>query len=164
MCQKRTVKVRKQRRIQKIREARPNISITTDIIVGFPYETEKEFMETYEFSKEMNFSKIHVFPYSKRANTKASLMPQVKDIDKKNRALSLIRLSDELSYKYASSFIGLELEAIIERENKLGYMEGHSSNYLDIIVEKDNDILMKNVVIKLLSVKNDKIFGKVIKK
>lgn len=151
-------------KIKKIREARPNISITTDIIVGFPYETDKEFNETYEFSKEINFSKIHVFPYSKRANTKAALMPQVKDIDKKTRALSLIQLSNELSYNYASSFIGKEVEAIIERENKQGYMEGHSSNYLDIIVEKDNDILMKNVVIKLKESKNDKIYGKVIKK
>ena len=91
-------------------------------------------------------------------------MPQVKDIDKKNRALSLIRLSVELSYNYASSFIGEEVETIIERENKSGYMEGHSSNYLDIIVEKDSDILLKNVTIKLLEVKNDKILGKVIKK
>ncbi len=153
-----------RQRIKKIREARPNISITTDIIVGFPYETEKEFNETYEFAKEINFSKIHVFPYSKRANTKAALMPQVKDIDKKNRALSLIQLSNELSYNYASSFIGQVVEAIIERQNKQGYMEGHSSNYLDIIVENDKDILLKNVTIKLIEVKNDKIFGKVIKK
>ena len=127
-------------RVHKIREARPNISITTDIIVGFPYETNEEFNNTLNFVKEINFSKIHVFPYSKRANTKAALMPQVQDIIKKNRALELIKLSDKLSEEYANKFIGHQVEAIIERINKEGYMEGHSSNYLDIIVEKDDNI------------------------
>ena len=151
-------------RVNKIREARPNISITTDIIVGFPYETDEEFNNTLNFAKEINFSKIHVFPYSKRANTKAALMPQVQDSIKKNRALELIKLSDKLSEEYANKFIGHQVEAIIERINKEGYMEGHSSNYLDIIVEKDDNILMKNVIIELLEVKKDKILGKVIKK
>ena len=151
-------------RVHKIREARPNISITTDIIVGFPYETDEEFNNTLNFAKEINFSKIHVFPYSKRANTKAALMPQVQDSIKKNRALELIKLSDKLSEEYANKFIGHQVEAIIERINKEGYMEGHSSNYLDIIVEKDDNILMKNVIIELLEVKKDKILGKVIKK
>ena len=91
-------------------------------------------------------------------------MPQVQDSVKKNRALELIKLSDKLALDYANKFIGSQVETIIERVNKEGYMEGHSSNYLDIIVEKDNDILMKNVGIKLIEVKNDKIFGKVIKK
>lgn len=151
-------------RINKIKEARPNISITTDIIVGFPYETDEEFNNTLNFSKEINFSKIHVFPYSKRANTKAALMPQVKDITKKNRALELIDLSNKLASDYANKFIGMEVETIIERVNKEGFMEGHSSNYLDIIVEKDDEILMKNVLVKLIEVKKDKILGKVIKK
>ena len=91
-------------------------------------------------------------------------MPQVQDIIKKNRALELIKLSDKLSEEYANKFIGHQVEAIIERINKEGYMEGHSSNYLDIIVEKDDNILMKNVIIELLEVKKDKILGKVIKK
>ena len=151
-------------RINKIKEARPNISITTDIIVGFPYETDEEFNNTLNFSKEINFSKIHVFPYSKRANTKAALMPQVKDITKKNRALELIDLSNKLASDYANKFIGMEVETIIERVNKEGFMEGHSSNYLDIIVEKDDEILMKNVLVKLIEVKKDKILGKEIKK
>lgn len=151
-------------RINRIRQARPNISITTDIIVGFPYETDEEFENTLQFAREINFSKIHVFPYSKRANTKAALMPQVQDSVKKNRALELIKLSDKLSDDYAKKFIGSHVETIIERVNKDGYMEGHSSNYLDIIVEKDDKILMKNVLIELIEVKKDKILGKVIKK
>ena len=151
-------------RVNKIRQARPNISITTDIIVGFPYETDEEFNNTLNFAKEINFSKIHVFPYSKRANTKAALMPQVQDSVKKNRALELIKLSDKLALDYANKFIGSQVETIIERVNKEGYMEGHSSNYLDIIVEKDDKILMKNVLIELTEVKKDKILGKVIKK
>ena len=151
-------------KVNKIRQARPNISITTDIIVGFPYETDEEFNNTLNFAKEINFSKIHVFPYSKRANTKAALMPQVQDSVKKNRALELIKLSDKLALDYANKFIGSQVETIIERVNKEGYMEGHSSNYLDIIVEKDDKILMKNVLIELTEVKKDKILGKVIKK
>ena len=151
-------------RVNKIRQARPNISITTDIIVGFPYETDEEFNNTLNFAKEIDFSKIHVFPYSKRANTKAALMPQVQDSVKKNRALELIKLSDKLALDYANKFIVSQVETIIERVNKEGYMEGHSSNYLDIIVEKDDKILMKNVLIELTEVKKDKILGKVIKK
>ena len=91
-------------------------------------------------------------------------MPQVKDITKKNRALELIDLSNKLASDYANKFIGMEVETIIERVNKEGFMEGHSSNYLDIIVEKDDEILMKNVLVKLIEVKKDKILGKVIKK
>ena len=91
-------------------------------------------------------------------------MPHVKDSIKKDRALELIHISDELGVKYSSNFIGKEIDVIIERVNKEGFMEGHSSNYLDIIVEKDDEILMKNVLVKLIEVKKDKILGKVIKK
>jgi threonylcarbamoyladenosine tRNA methylthiotransferase MtaB len=81
-------------KIIEIRNIRPDISITTDVIVGHPYETDEYFQETYDFCKEINFSKIHVFPYSVRTGTVASKMPyQVDDATKKIRAGRLIELS-----------------------------------------------------------------------
>lgn len=119
-------------KINAIRKVRPNISISTDIIVGFPYETEKEFMETYTYAQKIGFSKIHVFPYSIRKGTKASSMPQVKDSIKKERATRLIALSNELEKQYASLFLNQSLECIVEQSTKDGWMVGHTTNYLQI--------------------------------
>ncbi|MDE5867505.1 MAG: tRNA (N(6)-L-threonylcarbamoyladenosine(37)-C(2))-methylthiotransferase MtaB, partial [Anaeroplasmataceae bacterium] len=95
-----------EEKIKKIRLVRPDISITTDVIVGFPYETEEYFNETKEFVKKIGFSKLHVFPYSKRRGTKASLMPQVEENLKKQRTTELLKLSNQLEKEYASKFIG----------------------------------------------------------
>lgn len=144
-------------RVKKIREARPDISITTDIIVGFPYETEKEFNETLDFAKEIKFSKIHVFPYSIRRGTKAALMPQVKDDIKKKRTLELINLSNALEEEYALKFVGKEVHGIVEHEINDNYVIGHTSNYLEFILPLDKNLLKKDVKIKLQEL-NDKRF------
>lgn len=144
-------------RVKKIREVRPDISITTDIIVGFPYETEKEFNETLDFAKEIKFSKIHVFPYSIRRGTKAALMPQVKDDIKKKRTLELINLSNALEEEYALKFVGKEVHGIVEHEINDNYVIGHTSNYLEFILPLDKNLLKKDVKIKLQEL-NDKRF------
>ena len=118
--------------INKIRSIRPNLSITTDIIVGHPYETDECFNECMEFAKEINFSKIHVFPYSPRIGTVAAGMPeQVPENVKKDRVKKLISLSDKLESDYYNMFKGKELDVLIE-EVLDDISIGHTSNYLKV--------------------------------
>lgn len=121
-----------EEKIKKIRMIRPDISITTDIIVGFPYETDKLFNETLEFSRKMNFSKIHVFPYSIRLGTSAANMPnQVDESIKKERVKKLMDLSEIMEKEYYNKFVGKELDILVEEcDNNVSI--GHSSNYLMI--------------------------------
>ena len=117
-----------EEKIKKIRMIRPDISITTDIIVGFPYETDKLFNETLEFSRKMNFSKIHVFPYSIRLGTSAANMPnQVDESIKKERVKKLMDLSEIMEKEYYNKFVGKELDILVEEcDNNVSI--GHSSN------------------------------------
>ena len=136
-------------KINIIRSIRPNISITTDIIVGFPGETDKEFNETCEFSKKIGFSKIHVFPYSRRSGTKADTMPnQVDEKIKKERVSKLMQISDELEIKYLEKFINQEVEVLVEKSID-GISTGHTGNYLQVEISKvcDKNSLI-NVIIK----------------
>lgn len=121
-----------EEKIKKIRMIRPDISITTDIIVGFPYETDELFNETLEFSRKMNFSKIHVFPYSIRLGTSAANMPnQVDESIKKERVKKLMDLSEIMEKEYYNKFVGKELDILVEEcDNNVSV--GHSSNYLMI--------------------------------
>lgn len=121
-----------EEKIKKIRMIRPDISITTDIIVGFPYETDELFNETLEFSRKMNFSKIHVFPYSIRLGTSAANMPnQVDESIKKERVKKLMDLSETMEKEYYNKFVGKELDILVEEcDNNISI--GHSSNYLMI--------------------------------
>lgn len=121
-----------EEKIKKIRMIRPDISITTDIIVGFPYETDKLFNETLEFSRKMNFSKIHVFPYSIRLGTSAANMSnQVDESIKKERVKKLMDLSKTMEKEYYNKFVGKELDILVEEcDNNVSI--GHSSNYLMI--------------------------------
>lgn len=117
-------------KIEDIRKIRPNISITTDVIVGFPGETEELFMETVETIKKINFSKIHVFPYSRRKGTVADTMEdQVPEEVKKKRVQVLLELSRNLEEQYFKKFIGKELSFIPEIV-KDGFVIGHTGNYL----------------------------------
>ena len=119
-------------KVNKIREARPDIAITTDVIVGFPGESEEEFLETVNFIKKVNFAELHVFPFSAREGTPAYEMDnQVAPEIKNKRVQILLELSEWLKSNYRKQFIGKELEVIIEeKDKKSGQMIGHSSNYL----------------------------------
>ena len=123
------------KKIEEIRDIRPDISITTDIIVGFPGETEDLFLETINNSKKIAFSKIHVFPYSERKGTPAEKFPDKVDIHtRKLRSKRLIEISEELEKEYMQKFIGKKLDVLIERY-KDGYSYGHSSNYIELKIE-----------------------------
>ena len=136
-----------EEKINKIRSIRPDISITTDIIVGFPDETDVDFEDTLNFSKKINFSKIHVFPYSKRIGTPAASMPnQVSEQVKKNRVKKLIELSNSLEDAYYKKFIGKNLSVLIE-DVKNNVSIGHTSNYLKVSINKK---LNKNEIYDIL--------------
>ncbi len=119
-------------KVNTIRSLRPDISLTTDVIVGFPGETEEDFECTYNYCKNIGFAKIHVFPYSDRNGTVASRMPNhVPRNIVKERARKLIELSDILEKKYFKKFIGKEEEVLVE-EFKNGYYHGFTENYIPV--------------------------------
>ena len=122
-------------KVKEIRSYRKDISLTTDVIVGFPGETEEDFNETYEFCKNIKFAKIHVFPYSDRNGTVASKMTnKVPRNIIKERVRKLIELSNELESTYYNSFIGKNVSVLIE-EIKEDYYVGFSDNYIPIKVK-----------------------------
>ena len=126
-----------EEKINKIRSIRPDISISTDIIVGFPNETEELFESTLSFSEKMKFSKIHVFPYSVRVGTLAAKMQgQVSEEIKKDRVKRLMAVSHMLEEEYYNNFVGKELDILIETCNN-NVSEGHTSNYLLVSVPEN---------------------------
>ena len=134
-----------EEKVYMIREAFPDAAITTDVIVGFPRETEKEFNKTYEYLKRINLSKMHIFPYSRRTGTPAANMPnQVEKSVKKERADKLIKLSHNNEIEFAKRFLGRKIEVILENRVKEGYREGYSEQYVPILYKGGN---AKDVVI-----------------
>lgn len=124
-------------KIKEIRSIRPEISITTDVIVGFPGETEELFQKTINTCKELELTKIHVFPYSIRKGTIAESLPNHLDQSiKKDRARRLLEVSKELEKNYFNKYIGKEVEVLIE-ETKDGYSYGHTGNYLYVKINKE---------------------------
>lgn len=123
-------------KIEDIRKIRPNISITTDVIVGFPGETVELFNKTIETCKKIGFAKIHVFPFSLRSGTKAETLPNhISQEEKKLRARKLLTVSKELELEYFNKFINKEVEVLIETY-KDGYSYGHTSNFLNVKIKK----------------------------
>ena len=123
-----------ENKIKEIRSIRPDISITTDCIVGHPYESEECFLEYVEFCKKINFSKLHVFPYSPITGTASSLMPPVKSELKKERTNILLSLSKSLEENYYQKFIGKTLDILTE-EYSDNYTIGTTSNYIKVYLE-----------------------------
>ena len=123
--------------VAKIRQVRPDINLTTDLIVGFPGESEEDFLESYQFCQEIGFSKIHVFPFSLRSGTKAEQLPNHLDnATKKRRSKKMLELSSKLEEEYYRKFLNKEVEVLIETA-KEGISFGHTSNYIPVEVEQD---------------------------
>ena len=145
--------------INKIRSIRPDINISTDVIVGFPGETEEDFLECIAFCKQIKFAKIHVFPYSKRDGTRAAVMPDQLDMGiKKERARRLIEVSNKLERDYNERFLNEEVEVLIESKEN-GLTVGHTSNYLKVIID---GAYSKNtfVKVKVYEVNDTEVFAK----
>ena len=129
-----------------IRKAYKNANLTTDIIVGFPQETEEEFKKTYEFLKEIKFYKMHIFKYSPRKGTLAEkmqgqILPQIKE----ERSRKLIELSDKNEEEYNKEYVGNEVEVLWEEE-KQGIYKGHTKNYILVEQQKESAKQKENTI------------------
>lgn len=123
------------RLIKHIRQEIPDIAISTDIIVGFPGETDELFQKSLDFAKSMEFMKIHVFPYSKRAGTPAAKMSnQIDETVKKQRVHLMQKMADECAHNFYQKFLGKNLDVLFEQEQDI-YTEGLTSNYIRVYVQ-----------------------------
>ena len=126
--------------VNLLRNAYEDVNLTTDIIVGFPGETDEEFNKTYQFLKEIKFYKMHIFKYSPRKGTKAAVMPnQISGDIKEKRSRELIELSDENELEYNQKYIGKEMEVLFEEEKEKIY-KGHTQNYILVYCQTDKKI------------------------
>ena len=151
------------KKIDEIRYIRPNIAITTDVIVGFPGETDELFNETVDSIKKIGFTELHVFPYSKREGTPAAIMPnQVDGNIAKQRVKKLINLSNELKNKYYSNLVGTE-EYLLTETYIDGYLYGHLTNYGLTKIKSDERDINCIFKVKLISYDGECYLGEVIK-
>ena len=138
-------------KVNQIREVRPKISLSTDLIVGFPGETDELFNETIDTVNQIKFSKIHVFPFSLRKGTKAETMPNhLDELTKKERVRTLIDISKRLEIEYMEQFLGEEVTFIPEKYED-GYLIGHTGNYL-LIKAKCDCMYSESLKVKINSV------------
>lgn len=150
--------------VSLIRKYMPNAGITTDIIVGFPGETEEEFRETCDFVKEIGFSRIHVFKYSPREGTVASrLKDQIHGDIKQARSDKLIALGGELSRQFSQKFLGKELEVLYEENSKndVGKIEGYTTNYIRVKAKGDEGIQGKILNTYFIESKDGNLIGEI---
>ncbi len=138
-------------RITKLHQALPDVAITSDVIVGFPGETEEEFQETYDFIVKHKFSELHVFPYSSRIGTPAARMDDQIDEEIKNeRVHKLIELSNQLAKEYASKFEDEVLEVIPEESGETpNTLVGYADNYMKVEFESNEDLIGQIVKVKI---------------
>lgn len=162
MNRKYDTKIYKEK-VDLIREVFPNAGLTTDIIVGFPQETEEDHRDTLDFIKDIEFSRIHVFKYSKRTGTKAAAMTgQIDGNIKKERSHDVSSLEEEIRKNFLEKQVGKTLSVLFETKSDMeGFMSGYSTNYLRVNVKdavEDNEI--RDVLIK--EVKNDELIGELV--
>ena len=146
--------------VDKLRREIPDVAITTDVIVGFPGETEEEFDKTYNYLKELELSQMHIFKYSPRKGTKAADMEsQVNPQLKHERSEKLLNLNKENFKKFASRMLNKEFDVLFEQSIGDNKYEGLTPNYLKTIVECNDDIAGKIVKVKITEVKDEYIEG-----
>lgn len=136
-----------------LRAAFPDTAITTDVIVGFPGETDEGFSESLRFVEEMRFARIHVFPYSKKAGTFAARLPgQTNDAIKTARNAEMLKLGEKLSSDFLMNFVNKNLSVLFERQLDRNRFEGYSTNYIPIVTESETNLINKILTVKIASV------------
>jgi threonylcarbamoyladenosine tRNA methylthiotransferase MtaB len=141
-------------KIKRLHEAMPGVAITTDVIVGFPGETEEMFEEGFRFMEDLKFAEMHVFPYSKRTGTPAARMDeQVDDEVKNERVHKLIDLSEKMQLAYAKQYVGQVLDVIPERDYKgapgTGLVMGYTDNYIQVVFDGTEELIGKLCRVKI---------------
>lgn len=149
-----------RRAVSLIRKVVPEAAITTDIIVGFPGETEAEFQESYELCRRMEFARIHVFPYSPRRGTEAVQMPhQVGSQLKKQRSQKMLTLAKESAQNFSRQFLGRTIMVLWEKQTG-GIWSGLTDNYIKVYARSSGDLTNKLLPVKLVEVGGDGVWGR----
>jgi threonylcarbamoyladenosine tRNA methylthiotransferase MtaB len=145
--------------VSLIRSQVPEAAITTDVMVGFPGETDQEFAESYNFCRRMEFARIHVFSYSLRQGTQAAQMPQqVEDKVKKERSQKMLALAKESAQNFSQRFLGKTMTVLFEQQSN-GLWSGHTDNYIKVYTKSSDDLTNKLLPLKLVEVRNDGVWG-----
>ncbi len=147
-----------------LRKTYPNVALTTDVIVGFPGETDEEFNITYKFLQDINFYKMHVFKYSQRHGTKAEKMPnQIDGKIKEERSRKLIELSDKNEKEQNKKYFNKILKVLVE-ELEDGYFKGHTTNYIMVKIKDTGEDLQNKIVnTKIIDTEGIDLIGKLVK-
>lgn len=150
--------------VELIREYYPNVGITTDVIVGFPGETDRLFQETVDFINEVKFSRIHVFPYSPRQGTPAAQMKeQIQGDVKKERSRILTAWGETLEESFARSQMGIKQDILLERhQHDKDYLEGYTTNYIHTLLPVDQGDINEIKKIKIVDYKKPFAYGKIV--
>ncbi|MFQ5835806.1 MAG: tRNA (N(6)-L-threonylcarbamoyladenosine(37)-C(2))-methylthiotransferase MtaB, partial [bacterium] len=151
-----------RRLVENIKRMVPSVAITTDVMVGFPGETQRQFLNTYHFVREIGFSRLHIFRFSPRIETRAySMQPRVEDKVKKERSNRLRELGENLAQSFASHFLGDTLRVLVEErvDPKTGLFSGYSDNYIRVSFKGKKELENKLVIIRLISVNQGQIMG-----
>jgi threonylcarbamoyladenosine tRNA methylthiotransferase MtaB len=151
-----------RRKVSLIRESVPDVAITTDVIVGFPGETEAEFQETLDFCRRLKFARIHVFPYSPRPGTEAATMPQaVPDKVKKQRTRQMLALAGDSAQDFHQKYLGRTLEVLWEQQRG-GIWSGLTGNYIKVYAGSRDDLTNRLLPVKLVKLYKDGVWGEVL--
>lgn len=143
-----------------LRKYLPKVALTTDIIVGFPGETEEDFRESYAFAEEIGFAKIHVFPYSpKRGTPAAARKDQLLNAVKSERSHTLIQLSDRMAADFLADAVGTEAEVLYERAVGDGIYEGHTTNYMKVHGRSEVDLTNRIAKTHITRAEGEMLFG-----
>lgn len=145
--------------VEKLKKASKDFTFTTDVIVGFPGETEDDFHQTLELIEEVEFAKVHMFPYSRRDRTRAALYPyQVAPEVIQQRKQTLLRLSEQVAYKLRSRYVGRKMAVLLE-QNDQGEFTGHTENFLEVFVKDDRCSSNQIVVVDLIENQPEGLHG-----
>lgn len=146
-----------------LREYFPDVALTTDIIAGFPGETDEDFEESIKFAEKIGFSKIHAFPYSPKKGTPAAAMQdQIQNSVKNVRTGRLIALSDAMGDKFIEGFIGKVMPVLYEQEISENLYEGYTENYIRVTAKSETNIKNKILDTKILSAEKERAHGEIL--
>ena len=146
--------------VDLIRGMVPDVAITTDVIVGFPGETEADFKESYELCRKMGFARMHIFPYSPRRGTKASTMPEREgDKAKRERAQKMLRLAEESAKEFRKRFLGKAMPVLWEKKTGEGVWSGLTDNYVRVYTRSSRDLTGRILPVKLKEIYKDGVWG-----
>jgi threonylcarbamoyladenosine tRNA methylthiotransferase MtaB len=142
----------------RIKEAYPDGAITTDIIVGFPGESDEHFGESMAFAEKCRLAKIHVFPYSPKNGTPAAKRPdQTEPAVKAERAKKMGELSDRLQNEFMGEMVGRSFSVLFEREVREGVYEGYTTNYVRVLAESGEDLHNRIETVKITGIDDKEI-------